>query len=277
MRMQDLKGKQVLITGAGSGIGRAAVLAFARRGAHILAADIQMAPLDSLRPEVEALGVNFQGFVVDVSSEMAMRQFAHDVHAKVGAVDVLINNAGIAYLGRFLDSDLDHWDRILKVNLMGVVYGCRFFIPAMIAAGGARQVVNVASSVGLYPAPSMAAYAASKHAVLGLTEVLKMEMGETNVRFTSVCPGLINTAIVTTGSGVSPTFPAAKLATLQAHYKQAGCSPDEVAEDMLHAVQGRQSLCLTGPGAALLYHTRRISLALVRWAMEYNARKIGYL
>ena len=277
MGMRKLRHKLVLITGAGSGIGRAAALAFAGCGAHIVAADIGMASLDTLRPEIEALGVRFHAFAVDVSSEAAMREFAAQVRSQVGVVDVLINNAGIAYLGRFLEGDLDHWERIMKVNLMGVVYGCRYFIPDMIAAGGARQVVNVASAAGVYPAPSMAAYAASKHAVFGLTEVLKMEMSGTDIRFTTVCPGVINTAIVTTGSSVAASFPAAKLAKLQAHYKRSGCSPDLVAQDMLRAVQGRRGICLTGPGSALVYHVRRISLSLVRRAMESSARKIGYL
>lgn len=277
MAISELAGKQILITGAGSGIGRAAAIAFARQGANIIASDIQLTALEAVKGEVEALGVACLIYVVDVSSEAAMREFAQQVHAQVGAIDVLINNAGIAYLGLFLQSDLDHWPRVLNVNVMGVVHGCRYFIPHMIEAGGPRQVLNVASAAGNYPAPSMAAYAASKYAVAGFSEVLKMELADTEIGITTVCPGVINTAIVTTGSGVSASFPAAQIAKLQAYYAAKGCAPEVVAQDMVRAVQQGQDICLTGPAAAMVYHLKRLSLKLVRMMMISSAKKIGYL
>lgn len=277
MAIANLKGKQVLITGAGSGIGRAAAIAFARRGANIVASDIQLGPLEAVKQEIETFGVTCLIYVVDVSNETAMKEFAASVHEKVGAVDVLINNAGIAYFGLFLESDLEHWPRVLNVNVMGVVHGCRYFIPQMIAAGGPRQVLNVASSAGNFPAPSMAAYAASKHAVAGFSEVLKMELADTQIGITTVCPGVINTAIVTTGAGVAPSVPASQIAKLQAYYLAKGCSPDVVAADMVRAVEKGQDICLTGPGAALVFHLKRLSLRLVRMATVVSARRMGYL
>jgi short-subunit dehydrogenase len=277
MAITSLKGKQVLITGAGSGIGRAAALAFAKRGAHIIASDIHLGPLESVKQEVEALGVACLIHAVDVANESTMKDFATLVQGKVGAVDVLINNAGIAYLGLFLESDLDHWPRVMNVNLMGVVHGCRYFIPHMLAAGGPRQVLNVASSAGNYPAPSMAAYAASKYAVAGFSEVLKMELAGTNIGITTVCPGVINTAIVTTGAGVAPSVPASQVAKLQAHYLAKGCAPEVVAEDMVRAVEKGQDICLTGPSAALVFHLKRLSMKLVRMATVFSAKRMGYL
>ncbi len=277
MAILNLQDKRVLITGAGSGIGRAAAIAFAKRGARIIATDIQFAPLESLKQEVEALGVCCVIHAVDVSNETAMKELAAQVHGKISAVDVLVNNAGIAYLGLFLESDLEHWPRVINVNLMGVVHGCRYFIPQMIAAGGVRHVLNVASSAGNYPAPSMAAYAASKYAVAGFSEVLKMELADTQIGITTVCPGVINTAIVTTGAGVAPSVPASQIAKLQAYYLANGCTPEVVAEAMVRAVQKGQDICLTGPGAALVYHLKRLSLKLVRTATIFSAKKIGYL
>ncbi|MBK7686153.1 MAG: SDR family NAD(P)-dependent oxidoreductase [Rhodocyclaceae bacterium] len=277
MAIANLKDKQVLITGAGSGIGRAAAIAFARRGANIVASDIQLGPLEAVKQEIETFGVTCLIYVVDVSNETAIKEFAASVHEKVGAVDVLINNAGIAYFGLFLESDLEHWPRVLNVNVMGVVHGCRYFIPQMIAAGGPRQVLNVASSAGNFPAPSMAAYAASKHAVAGFSEVLKMELADTQIGITTVCPGVINTAIVTTGAGVAPSVPASQIAKLQAYYVAKGCSPDVVAADMVRAVEKGQDICLTGPGAALVFHLKRLSLRLVRMATVVSARRMGYL
>jgi NAD(P)-dependent dehydrogenase (short-subunit alcohol dehydrogenase family) len=277
MAIGNFQGKQVLITGAASGIGRAAAIAFARRGAHIIASDINLALLEKLKSEIETLGMSCLIKAVDVSSEAAMQDFATEVHAKVGAVDILINNAGIAYLGLFLHSDLDHWPRVLGVNVMGVVHGCRYFLPRMIAAGGARHVLNVASSAGNYPAPSMAAYATSKYAVAGFTEVLKMELAGTQIGITTVCPGIINTAIVTTGAGVAPSIPARQIERLQAYYVAKGCTPEVVAEDMVRAVQKGTDICLTGPGAALVYYIKKISLRLIRGLTILSARQIGYL
>jgi NAD(P)-dependent dehydrogenase (short-subunit alcohol dehydrogenase family) len=277
MSIPNLKGKRVLITGAGSGIGRATVMAFARRGAHIIASDINLRPLESLKQEVEALGTSCQIYAVDVSNEAAMRAFAATVQHEGGAPDVLINNAGISHLGLFLESDMTHWSRVINVNLMGVVYGCRYFLPQMLDAGGPRRVLNVASTAGIYPAPSMGAYSASKHAVMGLTEVLKMELADTQVGFTTVFPGVINTPLAANWSGVSPTVTAAQLAKTSAYYRAKGCAPEVVAEAMVRAVQRGQDICLTGPGAALVYHVKRMSLGLIRKLMVVNARKIGYL
>ncbi len=277
MSIPNLKNKRVLITGAGSGIGRATVIAFAKRGAHIIASDINLAPLESLKQEVEALGSACQIYAVDVSNDAAMQAFAATVQVEGGAPDVLINNAGISYFGLFLDADITHWSRILNVNLMGVVYGCRYFLPQMLDAGGPRRVLNVASTAGIYPAPSMGAYSASKHAVMGLTEVLKMELADTTIGFTTVFPGVINTPLAATPSGVASKVTAAQLAKTSAHYQTAGCAPEVVAEDMVRAVQKGHDICLTGPGAALVYHLKRLSLSLIRRVMMVNAKKIGYL
>ena len=206
-----------------------------------------------------------------------MKQFADLVHGEMGAIDVLVNNAGVAYMGLFLHSDLAHWARVLNVNIMGVVHGCRYFIPAMIAAGGQRQVLNVASSAGIYPGPSLAAYSASKYAVTGFSEVLKMELKNTGVGVTTVFPGIINTAIVASDADVSPSVPRDQLEKLRAYYRAKGCPPDVVAEDMVRAAKKGTDICLTGPSAAPIYYVKRLSQKLARQLMVSSAKKIGYL
>ena len=277
MGIADLRTKHVLVTGAASGIGRAAVLGFVKRGAHIVASDLNPTALEALKKEVETMGVHCMTHVVDVSDEAAMKQFADAVHGEVGAVDVLINNAGIGYLGHFLKSDLAHWDRVMKVNLMGVVHGCYFFIPKMVEAGGPRQVLNVASSAANYPVPTMAAYAASKYAVAGFSEVLKMELSGTSVCVTTVCPGVVNTAIVRSSGNVAPSITHEQIAKLQAYYQAKGCHPDLVAEDMVRAVESGRDLLLTGPYAKLVHRLKRVSVGAVRKLTIDSARKIGYL
>jgi NAD(P)-dependent dehydrogenase (short-subunit alcohol dehydrogenase family) len=277
MAIPDLKNKKVLITGAASGIGRAAALAFARRGACIIASDINPQALERVRQEVEALGAACSVHAVDVSNDSAMKAFAEHIHATLGTLDVLVNNAGIGYLGMILKSDLAHWRRVMDINLMGVVHGCYHFIPQMIKAGGPRHVLNVASAAGIYPSPTMGAYAASKHAVFGFNEVLKMELADTRVGVTTVCPGVINTPITHARSNISPSVSEEQISRLQAYYQAKGCEPELVAEGMVRAVQKGQDLLLVGPYAKLIFHIRRISLGLMRRLVIKDAREVGYL
>ncbi len=277
MAILDLRGKVVVVTGAASGIGRATALAFAREGAHIVAADLKPEPLDEVRQEIEALGVPCMSHAVDVADEAGMKAFADAVEARFGAPHVLINNAGIGYLGAFLKSDLAHWKRMLDVNVIGVVHGCYFFLPGMIAAGGPRTLLNVSSSAGNFPSPSMGAYAASKGAVSIFSEALKMELVDSNVHVGTVCPGVVNTAIVRSNLGVSPSVSDATLARLHDYYEREGCSPDVIARAMLRAVKKDGDIVLAGPKAALVYHVRRISLKLLRAIMIGFSRKSGYL
>ena len=162
---------------------------------------------------------------------------------------MLINNAGVGYLGRFLKSDLAHWPRVLGINVMGVVHGCYHFIPKMLAAGGPRRVLIVSSSAGNYPSPTMAAYAASKGAVWSFAEVLKMELAGTPVGVTTVCPGVIDTPMVLDRRNMAASVSADQVDRLQAYYKAQGCSPSVVAEDMVRAVRDGRDLLLTGPYA----------------------------
>jgi len=205
-----------------------------------------------------------------------MKQFADAVHARVGAVDVLVNNAGIGYLGPFLESPLDSWRRVLDINVLGVVHGCYFFLPKMLAGGGTRQVVNIASLAGVAPAPNMTAYAASKHAVMGLSDVLRMELDGTTVGVTAVCPGIINTEITAAGRNVSPAVSSAQLGKLQAYYREHGCSPDVVAEAIVDAVRAGRTILLVGPYARLMYHLKRISRQLVHALTLSDAQKNGF-
>lgn len=277
MAIADLNNKKVLITGAASGIGRATALAFARQGATLLLCDIDERGLEALRQEIAEADGTCSTYPLDVTDASAMAELAARIHATQGALDVLVNNAGVGYLGRFLDSDLLHWQRVMNINLMGVVHGCYCFIPRMIEAGGPRQVINVASAAALFPSPSMAAYAASKHAVYGLSEVLKMELHDTQVQVTTLCPGVINTPIVANRGNTAASVSAEQLGRLQDYYRRKGCSPELVAESMVRAVREGRDLILVGPFAHLIFQLKRLSIGLMRGVMLKDARKIGYL
>lgn len=267
----------VVVTGAGSGIGRATALAFGASGALVLAADLNSESLLLLQEDIQRAGGRCQTFVLDVSDESAVQRFAESILARGDVPHMLVNCAGVAYLGGFLDGDLKHWRKVLDVNLMGMVFMCHAFLPPMLSAGGARYLLNVASSAGNFPTPSMAAYAASKAAVINFTEVLKMELAGTQVRAITVCPGVVNTPIVSVRNNVKSAMPADQLASLSRYYQRHGCKPEVVAQALLHAAEHNRDLVLVGPGAALVYWLRKLSLRLVRWVTLLYARKIGYL
>jgi len=276
--MQDLKNKWVLVTGAAAGIGRATALAFADAGAHLVVSDLQAERLEALRAQLARSGTTCIVEAVDVADAAAMQAFAERVHAQVPALDVLVNNAGIGYLGPFLGTPLDAWKRVLDINVMGVVHGCHHFLPRMQQAGGVRRIVNIASLAGIAPAPNMTAYAASKHAVAGLSEGLGLELrlAGSAVGVTTVCPGIINTDITKAAHSVSPSIGAAQLHKLQAYYEAQGVGPEVVAAAIVDAVRNGRSLVLVGPFARPIYHLRRLSRRLAQWLMLNDARKAGY-
>jgi NAD(P)-dependent dehydrogenase (short-subunit alcohol dehydrogenase family) len=274
--MKNLKGKRILVTGAASGIGLECARSFARRGARLVISDVNVAALETARAGIAALGVECVAHPCDVSREESVRELAAVVHGTGGALDVLVNNAGVAFLGSFEETPLEEWHRIHDINVLGIVHCIRAFLPGMRAAGGARKIVNVASTAGFAPMPNMAAYAASKHAVVGLSEVLAMELHGTGVSVLVVCPGIINTAIVHVSPTSTSIGPAQK-ERLQKYYATDGCTPDVVAEDIVRGVERDDAFLFTGPLAKLGYAGMRLSRRLARRMAIATAKKSGYL
>ena len=192
-----LANKVVVVTGAGNGIGRATALAFARAGARIAACDIDRARLDALAAELGDRALLVEQ--VDVADRGQMQAFATAVHARVPAADIIVNNAGVAVAGTFLDTSLDDWDWLLGINLRGVVHGCHFFIPNMVARGAGGHVINLSSILGIFAPPGATAYIASKFAVLGLSQSLRAELAAHHIGVTAICPGMIATGIIADG------------------------------------------------------------------------------
>lgn len=275
--MKSLRGKQVLVTGAATGIGLECARAFARQGANLVVSDINATALDGVQREITSLGVDCLAQPCDVSSEASVAAFAAATHAAVGPVDVLVNNAGLAYLGGFEETPLAWWRHTLDVNVMGVVHCIRAFLPAMRAAGGERKIVNVASLAGVAPAPNMCAYAASKHAVIGLSEVLALELHDSPVSVLVVCPGIINTNIVNASGRTAPGISDVQIEKLRRFYVQHGCLPDVVANGIVRSVLNDGLYLFVGPGAKPASLLARWSRRLTRKATIRAARRSGYL
>lgn len=193
----DLSGRRVFITGAAAGIGRALALEFLRRGAKVTALDLDPAGLQSLKDECRTLGLAVDTVVADVSEPHRFLEALEAASAAGGAPYVFVNNAGIAKPGGAQELGLDHFERVLRVNLNGTAAGTFFALGKMRAAGGG-VIVNIASMAGLMPAPYLASYAASKHAVVGFTRSLREElkMAGSPVRLCLVSPGFVDTAIM---------------------------------------------------------------------------------
>jgi NAD(P)-dependent dehydrogenase (short-subunit alcohol dehydrogenase family) len=274
--MKSLKDKLVLVTGAASGIGYECARAFAKQGARLVISDVNSAALEKAWLEIVAMGVACHAIECDVASEESVQACAAAVHRDVGTVDVLVNNAGVAFLGSFEQTPLTQWRRILDINVLGIVHCVHAFLPSMRAAGGERKIVNVASLAGFAPAPNMSAYAASKHAVVGLSEVLALELHDTDIAVLIVCPGIINTPIVHV-SGTAPGMTEAQIAKLQKYYDTDGCHPSVVAGDIVRAVQRKDIVLPTGPMAWMGYLLMRLSRRLARKLTISGAKKSGYL
>lgn len=189
-RVKDLGSSLVLVTGGGSGIGRATAHAFADLGAEVVVVDV-----DAESAEKVAADCGGAAFVADVSDAAAMEEMAASVHAAHGSVDVLVNNAGVGMTGRFLDMGDSDWDWILGINLRGVVNGCRVFVPPMLERGSG-QVVNVSSGLAYTPRATEPGYVTTKAAVLALSRCLRADWHDRGVGVSAVCPGVIDTAII---------------------------------------------------------------------------------
>jgi len=271
--VSNLTGKTVLVTGAGSGIGRETALAFARRGADIVIGDIQESAASRTAEDVRALGRNATTEVVDVADTERMRAFAETVHSKIEAVDILVNNAGVGLGGGFLDTTLEDWQWIIGINLRGVVHGCHFFVPRMVARKRGGHVVNVASAAAYLASEALCAYSTTKFAVLGLSEALRDELQPHGIGVTAICPGIINTPI--TGSARlrgKAALPGAR-EQMVAFYQRRNYGPERVAQAIVKAVARNAAVAPVSPEAWVLYLLKRLSPGFTAWLNRRMAQR----
>jgi len=187
--------QRVLITGGGSGLGLALAQRYARAGARVACVDLL-----AERAEAAVAGLNGEGhlaLVADVGDDASMQALHERVVAAWGGVDVLVNNAGIASVGPMVETTMDEWRKVIDIDLLGVVRGCRLFLPAMLAARRG-YVLNTASFAGLAGAPGMMSYGVAKAAVVALSEQLRAETHGTGVRVGVICPAFFRTNLMDT-------------------------------------------------------------------------------
>lgn len=278
MNVADLSGKTVLITGAGSGIGRETALLCARRGAALQLCDVNEAGLAETEETARKIGASVSSRRVDVASREEMRAYAEAVHAEIPAVDLLVNNAGVGLGGGFLDTELDDWDWIVGINLMGVVHGCHFFIPPMVERRSGGHVVNVSSLAGIIGNDGLAAYSTTKFAVLGLSESLRGGLQRHGIGVTAICPGIINTPITRNSRlrGAEMDTPETRERMVD-FYQRRNYGPERVAENILKAVARNRAVAPVSPEAWVGYALMRIAPGFVRrlngWMAERDRKR----
>ncbi|GAA2885174.1 SDR family oxidoreductase [Pseudonocardia halophobica] len=251
----------VLVTGAGSGIGRAVARGFARRGAVVVAADKELST--ARQTAFETGGHAYQ---VDVADPDAMAAFADRVCAEVGVPDVVVNNAGIAVSGPFLAHEPADWRAIVDVNLMGVVHGCRLFAARMRERGEGGHLVNVASAAAFTPTTFLPAYCATKSAVLMLSECLRAELAVDDIGVTALCPGFLPTGIGGSARfvGVDDATAAERRRSADRLLKRRRYPLDKVADAVVAAVEANRPIQLLTVESRTAYALSKVAPGALR-------------
>jgi short-subunit dehydrogenase len=246
--LRQLGGKVAVITGAANGIGRALALGLWDKGCSLALLDLSASGLtdlqDSLVPTRD--GQQVSTHVVDVGDKVAMESAAREVAQAHGAIHLLINNAGIAYEASFPQTRLEDWERMISVNLWGVIYGCHFFMPYLAKVERAH-IVNLSSLFGILGMAGQTAYCTTKFAVRGLSESLWEELRPTTIGLTVVHPGGVATQIIRSAKGDDPEL----LERLGDFYERKAMSPHKAAAKIIGAIEKGKPRLLITPEATL--------------------------
>jgi short-subunit dehydrogenase len=229
-----LTGKVAVVTGAANGIGRALAQGLFTKGCRLALVDLDRDGLTRLQQELGAAGGSqtVTTHVVDVGDRERMRELAREVAGAHGAVHLLINNAGVGYEAAFPQTGLEEWDRIVSVNLWGVIHACHFFLPHLAKVDRAH-IVNMSSLFGIVAMPGQTAYSTTKFAVRGFSESLAEELRATTVGLTVVHPGAVATGIMKRTRGDDPEL----LQRLVTWYERNAMAPDLVAAKIIRAIE----------------------------------------
>ncbi|MFG1792188.1 SDR family oxidoreductase [Nocardia sp. NPDC049149] len=257
----------VVITGGGSGIGRETALALARGGAEIVLSDINLVAAKETVALIAAESGVAHAYQLDVSDADAMNEHAATVLAAHGVPDILINNAGIGQAGGFFETTAVEFDRVMRINLGGVVNGCRAFGPAMAERGLGGHIVNLSSMAAYSPQQGFSAYSTSKSAVFMFSDCLRAELAGRGISVHTICPGIVHTNIVATTrfSGVSVEEEKRKQERYDNLYRKRSYGPEKVAKQIVRAVEKDRSVVPVTPEARLQYLANRVAPGIVRF------------
>ena len=258
----------VSVTGAGSGIGRETAFAFAREGAEVVVSDIDEASVKETAGEIAAGGGVAHAYVLDVSDADAVEAFAERVSAEHGVPDIVVNNAGIGQAGGFLDTPAEQFDRVLDINLGGVVNGCRSFGRRLVERGTGGYIVNVASMASYSPMQSLSAYCTSKAAAFMFSDCLRAELDAAGIGLTTICPGVIKTNIINTTRIDAPVGKSEQVddrrGQLGRLFALRHYGPEKVAKAILSSVKQNKPIRPVAPEAYAFYGISRVAPQALR-------------
>ncbi|MFT4393407.1 SDR family oxidoreductase [Gordonia lacunae] len=268
---KPLAGKLVVITGAGSGIGRETALALAERGCELVLADLDLASADETARACKVAGSAAHAYLLDVSDTADFVAFAARIRDLHGVPDIVVNNAGIGLAGGVLAATDEQVDRLLDVNLRGVVTGSREFGRQMVERGVGGHIVNIASAAAFTPSRSLGLYSASKAGVLLFSESLRAELAEHRIGVSAICPGLVDTNIVSSTpiAGLDAEAEQARRDRLDRFYQRRGFTPDRVAGEIVAAVEHNRAVVPVTVEAKVGYRIYRF----VPWLSRIGARQ----
>ncbi len=241
--LEELAGGVAVITGAGSGIGAGLARKAAGAGMHVVLADILQDRIEAVANEIEGQGGRALPIVTDVSDPAALDRLAQRTHDELGAVRLLVNNAGIEMLGNVWDISAATWEKAMSINVMGVIHGVRAFVPHMLNAGAPAFIANLSSVGGLGIMPIQTPYIVSKHAVLAFTEclALELELAEAPISVSAVLPGPVTTRIFQDApTGEKQGEVAPHRAFMEAMLRDHGLDPDTAGQRILEGIVARQ-------------------------------------
>src|SRR2546422_7238745 len=248
--MRELAGKTAFVTGGASGIGFALGAAFAQAGMKVMLADMETGALASAVKSLHDFGPNIRGVACDVADPLSVERAARASDEAFGNVHVVCNNAGVAAAGGIDNISLDNWRWVLDVNLMGVLHGIRSFLPHMRAHGEGGHIVNTASMAGMNSGLGFSPYAATKFAVVAMSEGLSAQLKPHGIGVSVLCPSYVRTGIGESGRNrperygqslpLDPASPAAAMVSSIAENIQAGLDPAFVAARVLAAIREDQ-------------------------------------
>ncbi|WP_445161088.1 SDR family oxidoreductase [Mycobacterium sp. Dal123C01] len=270
-----IAGKLALITGAGTGIGRATAVELARHGAgKVVIVDRDLAAANETADAVRAACAEAAVYQADVSDEESMNNLAAQVRNDHGVVDILVNNAGIGMAGRFLETSPANWEDIIGVNVRGVISGSRAFGAQMVERGEGGTIINMASASAYLPSKSMVAYSTTKAAVLAFSESLRADFADEGIAVTAVCPGFVNTDIAksTVYAGMSADQQERARDKADAAYRRRNYTPEATAKAIVKAIKTGPAVLPIAAESRIGYAMRRISPSMIRLLARLDIR-----
>ncbi len=264
--MRTIRGKKVLVSGAASGIGRAIALQLAKEGAHLFLVDIDQPGMAETAAEARSAGVEVITRRCDMSQPQDVSSAVAEVLSRWQGVDILVNNAGITYFGKTERMAADHWDRLLRINLLSHVQFTRELLPSLLARKEAH-VLNVCSVLGLIGMPKVTAYCTAKFGMVGFSESLRNEFARQGLGVTALCPGFVRTNLFTSA-------PLEK--DVEGHKSPpriVTTTPERVAKAAVKAIRRNRRLIVMEPMARGMYFVKRFAPWLMDAVFHLGRRK----